>query len=64
MDFEKITPIDIIKALRTLQNVCLAYWECSPTCPLYLDGCVLVKGNPPDRWKINDSLNDWHAFKG
>ena len=51
---------EILKALKTIQNVCKAHQNCND-CPLSKNGyCVLGEQDPVD-WRIR-ATDTWKAF--
>ena len=52
---------EILKALKTIQNVCKAHQNCND-CPLSKNGyCVLGEQDPVD-WRIR-ATDTWKAFE-
>lgn len=53
---------EILRALKTIQNVCKEHL-CCDDCPLEKNGWCVVQDQEPEDWKINDTDKIWRAFK-
>jgi hypothetical protein len=52
---------EILKALRTIQNVCKEHLKCD-NCPLSKSGCCVIGRDDPLDWNIK-ATDTWKAFE-
>jgi hypothetical protein len=54
---------EILKALKTIQNVCKSHGSCSQ-CPFGTnDNYCEIQGRAPEDWKIGEKQAVWRAFE-
>ena len=51
---------EILRALKTIQNVCREH-QCCGTCPLSKDDCCVIGDQDPVDWRIR-TAETWKAF--